>query len=158
MHPSSISPDTALRDFLRTALDADSSALPVTVYGDWERPTNGLPTDFIVVYMNGDVEGVGMDTPFAKGYIMVGLYCKMNDDGSVKKNRIKSILERIDTLIEKCATGGYHFEYDPQRFITPTTPNQTSGYSVTNLNLRWTTTSEFVPPEEEIDETSDFNQ
>ena len=93
--------------------------------------------------MNGDTVGVGMDTPFARGNIMVSLYCKMNDDGSVKKNRVKKILEQFDDLVEKRVIGAYHFEYDPQRFITPTTPNQTSGYSITTLNLRWTTTSDF---------------
>lgn len=142
MKPSTISPDTALRDFLQGELDRECP-IPVKVYGDWERPTNKLPSDFIVVFLNGDIEGVGMDTPFAKGYIIVGLYCKMNDDGSVKKNRISFILDKIDAVIEKRIAGAYHFEYDPQRFITPTTPNQTSGYSVTNLNLRWTTTSDF---------------
>lgn len=147
MHPSSIEPDIALADFLKGRISvglADGGTQEVAVYSDWERPTNELPSDFIVVYMNGDSEGVSMDTPFARGYIMVSLYCKMNDDGSVKKNRIKKILEQFDDLIEKCLTGDYHFEYDAQRFITPTSPNQTSGYSITTLNLRWTTTSNFI--------------
>ena len=111
------------------------------VYSDWERPTNGLPTDFITVYLNGDISGVGMDTPFAYGYLMVSLYCKMNDNGSVKNNRIRKILEQFDTLLEKKLTENYHFEYEADRYITPTAPNQSSGYSITTLNLRWTTTS-----------------
>lgn len=145
MKPSTIEPDVELKNYLSGQIYAGngSSATEVTVYSDWERPTNQLPEDFIVIYINGDIEGVGMDTPFARGYLMVSLYCKLNDDGSVKKNRVKRLLSQFDELIEKSITAHYHFEYDASRFITPTTPNQTSGYSVTSLNLRWTTTSNF---------------
>lgn len=145
--PSAIAPDAALKACLEDSISvqqADGTVEKVAVFADWERPTNELPNDFIVIFINGDIEGVGMDIPFAKGYMIVSLYCKMNDDGSVKKNRITKILEQFDTRIEKCICGAYHFEYDAQRFITPTTPNQTSGYSVTTLNLRWTTTSDIV--------------
>lgn len=141
IHPSSIQPDVELK----SALDGQISVgtQPIVIYSDWERPTNGLPTDFLTIYLNGDIGGVGMDTPYAKGNVIVSLYCKLNDDGSVKKNRIKKILEQFDTLLEKQLTENYYFEYDAPQFITPTTPNQSSGYSVTSLNLRWNTTSNF---------------
>lgn len=146
MKPSNIEPDAELRDFLRGKISVGLSGggtQEVAVYSDWERPTNELPSDFLVVYMNGAIEGVSMDTPFAKGYIAVSLYSKLNDDGSVKRNRVKRILSQFEQLIEKRLTVNYHFEYDAQNFITPTTPNQSTGYSVTVLNLRWTTTSNF---------------
>lgn len=146
MKPSNIEPDAELRDFLRGKISVGLSGggtQEVAVYSDWERPTNELPSDFLVVYMNGAIEGVSMDTPFAKGYIAVSLYSKLNDDGSVKRNRVKMILAQFEQLIEKRLTENYHFEYDAQNFITPTTPNQSTGYSVTVLNLRWTTTSNF---------------
>lgn len=139
IHPSHIQPDKELAEALDGQIFVGDT--PVKVYSDWERPTNGLPTDFITVYLNGDISGVGMDTPFAYGYIMVSLYCKMNDNGSVKNNRIRKILEQFDTLLEKKLTENYHFEYEADRYITPTAPNQSSGYSITTLNLRWTTTS-----------------
>lgn len=146
MKPSNIEPDTELKNLLKGAITvgvAGGGTENVAVYSDWERPTNQLPSDFIVVYMNGDPSGLSMDTMFAKGFIMVSLYCKMNDDGSVKKNRIQKILAQFDELIDKRLTENYYYEYDAQRFITPTSPNQASGYSVTTLNLRWTTTSNF---------------
>lgn len=146
MRPSSIQPDVELRDFLDgriTVGNSDGSLSPVRVYGDWERPTNDVPNDFIVIFLNGNVIGVGMDTPFAKGYVMISIYSRLNNDGSVKKSRIKKILEQFEILIEKHLTQNYHFEYEASRFITPTTPNVTSGYSVTTLNLRWTTISNF---------------
>lgn len=145
-HPSSIEPDVELRDFLRGKIVvglAGGGTQRVTVYSDWERPTNGLPDDFIVIYLNGDVEGIGMENDYARGYLMVGMYSRMNDDGSVKKNRVKKLLAQFDKILEKCVTENFYFEYDSPRFITPTTPNQTSGYSITNLNLRWHTTNNF---------------
>lgn len=144
--PSHIEPDVELRDFLTGKISvglAGGGTQKVAIYGDWERPTNDVPTDFLVILINGDVGGVSMDTRFAKGYLMVSLYCKMNDDGSVKKNRIKKILAQFEDLVEGLVTDHYHFEYDANRFITPTTPNFTSGYSLTTLNLRWATTSSF---------------
>ena len=143
IHPSHIQPDVELRDYLTGQITVGEDSSPVRVYSDWERPTNQLPTDFVVIYINGDIEGAGMDTNYAKGSLMVSLYCKLNDDGSVKKSRVRKILEKFDLLVEKAITENYHFEYDASRFITPTTPNQTSGYSVTSLNLRWTTTNNF---------------
>jgi len=98
-----------------------------------------LPDDFIVIMLNGDIGGVGMDIPYAGGYIMISLYCKLNNDGSAKKSRITKILEQFDTLVEKLNTEHYFFRYDAERFITPTTPNQSSGYSITTLNLLWHT-------------------
>lgn len=144
IRPSDIHPDEELRDYLKGKITvglAGGGTKKVPVYGDWERPTNELENDFIVIFTNGDIAGVGMDTPYAEGFLMVSLYSKMNDDGSVKKLRISKILGQFDELIEKRLTTNYYYEYDSRRFITPTTPNATTGYSVTTLNLRWHTTS-----------------
>lgn len=144
---SSIQPDVELRDFLQGKdihiVDADGAQSSVVVYGDWERPTNEVPSDFVVVMLNGDIGGYGMSSPYADGLIMISLYCKMNDDGSVKKNRVNKILSQLDSLLEKLTTENYFYKYAPQRFITPTTPNVTSGYSVTTLNLEWHTNNNF---------------
>ena len=139
---SSIQPDVELRDFLqnkiRVGLSGGGSQM-VTVYGDWERPTNEVPSDFLVVMLNGDIGGVGMDTNYAEGFIMVSLYSKMNDDGSIKKNRVSKLLAQFEELVERRLTEHYFYKYTSPRFITPTTPNITSGYSVTTLNLAWHT-------------------
>lgn len=143
MKPSSIHPDVELRDFLQNRIVVGSKSEKVAVYGDWERPTNGVPKDFIVIMLNGDVGGVGMDTPYANGYLMLSLYCKLNDDGSIKKNRIAKILAQFDELIENLNLAHYFYKYASPQFITPTTPNITSGYSITTLNLQWNTNSNF---------------
>ena len=146
MKVSSIHPDDELRDFLRgkisVGLAGGGSAL-VAVYGDWERPTNEVPDDFLVIMNNGDIGGVGMKVDYADGSLLVSLYSRMNDDGSIKKNRIDKILAQFDELIDELVTENYVFGYDSPRFITPTTPNQSSGYSITTLNLRWHTTNNF---------------
>ena len=146
IYPSSIQPDVELAAYLTDKVSvglSDGTTEKVNVYSDWERPTNGLPNDFIVVYINGGVDGVGMDANFAHGFIQVNLYSKMNDDGSVKKSRVKKLLEQFDSLLHKHATENYYFEYASPQFITPTTPNQSTGYSVTSLNIEWHTINNF---------------
>lgn len=144
--PSLIQPDIELRDFLKGQISvglAGGGTKKVAVYSDWEKPTNNLPADFIVIFLNGDIGGVGMKSNYAEGYIMVSLYSKLNEDGSVKRNRVQKILSQFDELIERKATTNYFFKYSAPRFITPTSPNITSGYSVTTLNLMWHTTNNF---------------
>ena len=96
-----------------------------------------------MIFLNGDTSSFGMNVNFADGYLMVSLYSKLNDDGSVKKNRIEKLLKQFDTLIEGLVTKNYFYRYDHQRFLTPTTPNVNSGYSVTTLNLKWHTNNNF---------------
>jgi len=146
LKPSDIHPDEELRDYLQNMISvglSGGSSQKVPVYGDWERSTNNPPSDFIVIYLNGDIDSVGMNVEYAEGYLMVSIYSKLNDDGSVKKNRVSKILAQFDELIEKKATKNYFYRYDHLRFITPTTPNISSGYSVTTLNLKWHTNNNF---------------
>ncbi len=146
MTPSSIQPDVELREFLTGRISVGlvgGGTETIPVYGNWEKPTNNVPSDFLVIFENGDIGGVGMKADFAKGYLTVSLYCKLNDDGTVKKNRVTKLLQQFDNLIQGCTTKNYFFEYDSPRFITPTTPNQGSGYSVTTLNIKWHTTENF---------------
>ena len=142
---SSIHPDVELRDYLKEKISVyDGHEYSyVKVYSDHEHPTNGLPDDFLVVYPNGSYGGLGTDIDFARGNLRIDLYCKMNDDGSIKSNRIDKLLAQFDSLVDKRATKNFFYQYDVNRFITPTTPNYTTGYSLTMLNLRWTTTQSF---------------
>lgn len=146
IYPSSIKPDVELASFLKNKITVGlpgGGTQKVKVYSDWERPTNELPDDFIVAYINGGIEGAGPRVDYASGVILVNLYCKMNDDGSVKKNRIEKILAKFEKLVNGLNTEKYCFEYSNPNFVTPTTPNQSTGYSVTSLNLTWHTTNNF---------------
>lgn len=142
--PSAIHPDVELRDFLQGKITVGlpgGGSKDVTVYGDWEHPTNEAPEDFVIIMINGDINGFGMDIPYAEGYLAVSLYSKLNDDGSVKKLRVEKLLEQFDELVQNRLTDHYFYYYAAPQFITPTTPNMTSGYSITTLNLRWNTNS-----------------
>ena len=141
INPSAIRPDAALAEALEGQIHVGTDT--VMVYADWGKPTNGLPDDFISIYINGDIGGFGVDNNFANGYIGVSLYSRMNNDGSVKSNRISKILEQFDTLVHNLVADKYFYRYPKDRFITPTTPNVTSGYSITTLNLEWHTTNDF---------------
>ena len=139
-------PDVELRESLQGQISVglpSGATRVVTVYGDWEKPTNEVPEDFLIVMNNGTIGGVGMDIDYATGYVAVSLYCKLNDDGTVKKNRITKILQQFDSIIERLQTASYYFRYASPQFITPTTPNITSGYSITTLNLVWHTRTTF---------------
>lgn len=146
IHAADINPDVELRDFLQGRVvvgKTGGGTEPVTVYGDWERPTNKLPDDFISLYINGNVDGIGSGIDYAEGYLVVSLYCKLNNDGSAKKNRVKNILRQFDTLLKKVKTEHFIYKFEMNPFLAPTTPNQTSGYSTTSLNLFWHTTNNF---------------
>ena len=127
MHASHINPDTELKALLDGQITVGMSGgktEKVTVYSDWERPTNGLPADFIVIYVNGNIEGVGAKVDYASGYLLVSLYSKLNDDGSVKANRVKKILEQFDTeyhlfLQGACCHGGLIYSSEGFNVNTP---------------------------------------
>lgn len=144
IRPSDIHPDTELRDFLEGQIHVglpNGGSKDVVVYGDWEKPTNDVPDDFLIIMINGNAGGLGMHINYAEGYLMVSLYCKLNDDGTVKKSRVAKILEQFEALVENRQTEHFFYRYEHQQFITPTTPNITSGYSITTLNLIWHTTN-----------------
>lgn len=143
---SNIHPDVELRDHLQghiVVMKANGETEQVTVYCEQDRPTTGMPDDFISIVINGNASSLGADINYATGYVMVVLYCRMNDDGSVKSNRIDKILAQFDEMLDGASTENYFFRFEKERFIMPTSPDQSSGYSSTILNLRWTTNINF---------------
>lgn len=141
--PSIVQPDKALADFLKGKVVKDSSSTKVDVYADWERPTSKVPDVFITAYLNGSPSAISAGVNYASGYACVSLYCKLNSNGTVNNTKVKAILKQFDKMIDRVVIGDYYFEYDTPQFITPTTPNNTTGYSVTTLNLSWHTINNF---------------
>lgn len=143
---SDIEPDKELCQMMNglvEVLQADGTMATVPFYREGERSTNEAPTDFVEVVINGDFGGISMDTRYASGSLIIALYNKINDDGSIKYNRVKKILEQFDSALDGLQTEHYHYRYDIQRFITPTTIDDTTGYSLTMLNLLWHTLNNF---------------
>lgn len=139
---SNIEPDVELRNFLQDSISVvgpNQTTSYVTVYRDGERPTNGAPDDFIEVAINGGVDVLGSDIEYAEGSIMLILYNRLNDDGSIKHNRIKKILTQFDEVIDKLTTDHYFYKIDINNYIMPPTQDLQSGYSSMILNVLWHT-------------------
>lgn len=144
---SQVEPDVELRDYLQGrifSVDGDGESTEVKIFRDGERPTNGAPDDFLEVVINGGVDVLGADIDYAEGYMMLALYTRLNDDGSVKHNRIKNILTQFDEIIDGAHTQTYFFKIEPINFIMPPTQDLQSGYSATVLNIRWHTSIDSI--------------
>lgn len=139
--PSTVRPDAALSEFLTGKVLVKDTE--VSVYSDWQQPTTKVPDVFLTVYQNGSPETISHGVDYASGELCISLYCKLNSDGTVNITKVNRVLAQFDTLVDRKVVGGFYFEYDVQRFITPTTPNQATGYSITTLNMSWHTTNDF---------------
>lgn len=136
MKPSELVVDIELKSLLTNIVVGSS---PITVYSDGETPTTGVPDDYIEVLYNGGVDSVTEDRAVGRGYMIVALSCRLFEDGSVKTNRVRKILEQFECKVNKAKTEHYFFKLPPDGFITPTAANQTTGYSTTILNVEWRT-------------------
>lgn len=136
MKPSELKVDIELKSLLSGIVVGSD---PVVVYAEGEMPTDKVPNDFIEVLYNGPVDSITEDMTVGRGYMAVALSNKLSDDGSVKTNRVRKILEQFETRINRAKTEHYFFKLTPDGFITPTTANQTNGYSTTILNVEWRT-------------------
>lgn len=137
MKPSELAVDIELRDFLTGKVLIGTTSLPV--YADGERPSNKVPDDFIEINYNGDPWSVTDKMSMWRGNLIVSLYCKLNEDSSVKTNRVRKLLEQFDSIINRKASEHYFYNLDLNRPITPTTANLQIGYSATVLNVEWRT-------------------
>lgn len=143
--PTIVLPEKALAEYLqgKVKVVTEDGEEVLTVYPDWERPTNGLPDDFITIAVDGNPSTVAHDVDYTEGYLALSLYCKLNDDGSVKIHRVNKIISQFDTLIDRATIDEYFFKFELDRYITPTTPSESSGYSITTLSLFWHTIDNF---------------
>lgn len=142
MNLSKLNPDVELRDILSgniKVMTPSGTMVEIPIYGDEEQPTSGLADDFIVIRANGTPLSVTDKMGVWRGSLMVHLYCKMNSDGSAKKNRIAKILEQMEVFLKNASGENFFYSINILRPITPTTVNQSSGYSSTVLNAEWHT-------------------
>lgn len=136
MKPSELKVDIELKSLLSGIVAGTS---PVLVYAEGEMPTDKIPDDFIEILYNGPVDSITDDRFWGRGYMAIALSNRLSEDGSVKTNRVRKILEQFEARINKAKTEHYFFKLTPDGFITPTTANQTNGYSTTILNVEWRT-------------------
>jgi len=142
MKPSEVKPDSALCVILSGNVkvkNPSGTMVAIPVYSDGSQPTTGLGDDFIVVRYNGYPMSVTDKMGVWRGNLMVALYNKANSDGTARRNRIEKILAQMETLIHNATDANYRFGLEISQPITPTTVNQSSGYSSTVLNAEWHT-------------------
>ena len=142
MRPSEIRPDLALKSLLEGQIVLRKSAtesVVINVYAQGERPNTGLASEFVEILFNGAVRSLTKPIGVLRGNVVVSVYVKSYEDGSVFQYRIDSIMKQIEEKVSSASSGDYFFEINPDNIITPTTTNIASGYSTTILNIEWHT-------------------
>lgn len=143
MRPSEIRPDLALKSLLDGQIVLQKSATEsavIDVYAHGERPNTGLASEFVEILFNGAVRSLTNPIGVLRGNVVISVYVKSYEDGSVFQYRVDSIMKQIEEKVSSVESGGYFFKINPDNIITPTTTNITSGYSTTILNINWKTT------------------
>lgn len=142
MRPSEIRPDLALKTLLDGQIVLRKSATEsviIDVYAQGERPNTGLASEFVEILFNGAVRSLTKPIGVLRGNVVVSVYVKSYEDGSVFQYRVDSIMKQIEEKVSSASSGDYFFEINPDNIITPTTTNIASGYSTTILNIEWHT-------------------
>lgn len=142
MRPSEIRPDLALKTLLDGQIVLRKSAtesVVIDVYAQGERPNTGLASEFVEILFNGAVRSLTKPIGVLRGNVVVSVYVKSYEDGSVFQYRVDSIMKQIEEKVSNSTSEGYYFEINPDNIITPTTTNIASGYSTTILNIEWHT-------------------
>lgn len=139
---SEIRPDLALKGILEDQIVLQKSATEsanIKVYAHGERPNTNLDDEFIEIQFNGIIRSKTKPMGLLRGALVISVYVKSYEDGSVFQYRVDSILKQLESKVSDIAAGGFFFSFNHDNIITPTSVNITSGYSVTILNIEWHT-------------------
>lgn len=113
MRLSTVDPLSALKDALT------ENGVTVTIYtGD--KPTSGLPTEYIELHQNGGLKTNLSKMGLVHGYVLLSVNVKLTSVGG--RNTIKEniILKTFDGLFEDGAVihkDGYTFSLDPNSLV-----------------------------------------
>lgn len=134
-------PDRALKELLDGVITIPTgrySEATLKAYAHGEMPTDKLPNEFIKIELNGSVKSNVNKKGYLYGNIAVTVFVKALGTGVVKSKRLDEILGHLDEIDGK-AIDGYYFSISPDNIITPTYVDQSSGYSLTVINVEWHT-------------------
>ena len=140
---SELHPDKALETLLEGNVSIEISeeeSRVALIYRQGERPNTDLGDEFIEVLPNGVVRAMTKPMGVYRGNLAVILYCKAQSDGTVKFNRINSMLSQLESLVNCKSSGKFFFEINPSNVITPISYNSATGYTTMTLNVEWHTT------------------
>lgn len=142
IRPSEIRPDLALKSVLDNQIMLQKSATEsavVKVYAQGERPSTKLDDEFVEILFNGAMRSKTKPIGLVRGALLVAIYVKSYEDGSVFQYRVDSILKQLEEKVSSVSADRFFFSLNLDNIITPTTVNITSGYSTTILNVEWHT-------------------
>jgi hypothetical protein len=140
---SELHPDKALETLLEGNVSIEISeeeSRVALIYRQGERPNTDLGDEFIEILPNGVVRAMTKPMGVYRGNLAVILYCKAQSDGTVKFNRINSMLSQLESLVNCKSSGKFFFEINPSNVITPISYNSATGYTTMTLNVEWHTT------------------
>lgn len=141
-----ILPELELKGMLEhnVVVEYTDTAECVAVYRQGERPNTDVPDNFIEIYQNGVIRSVTTGFGVLEGVLAVAIYCKSNSDGTVKLNRMYSMLKQVKDAVADKAGEKYFFSVSRDNIMTAPTANSSSGYSMMMLNIEWHTRQENI--------------
>lgn len=109
----------------------------IRVYKYGRQPNVGVDDEFVVVRKYGTTSTKLTRFGLPNGPIAVTVYCKMQTNGTFKENRISEIISQIEESANSKKYGNYFYEIEADNIMQDTTPEPTSGYSTTAINVWW---------------------
>lgn len=130
-----LNPDVALKALLDGKVKIGGKAL--TVYAQGEQPNVGVADDYITILYNGVISSLTSPVGFLRGNIALSIHCKLNSNRTIKLNRMRKIVAQCVERVDGKTSQGFVFSLDPANVITPPTPNDSTGYATTTINVKW---------------------
>lgn len=138
MNLGELAPDTALKALLDGKVKASAKA--IKVYAQGEQPNTGVDAEYITVLNNGVISSWTRPIGLFNGNLALSIHCKLNSNRTIKLPLMRRLVGRCVELVDRKASQGLFFSLDSTNVITPPTPNDTTGYATTTLNVAWHTT------------------
>ncbi len=141
MNLSELNPDIALKSLLDGKVKVGPDARILEVYAQGMQPNSGVGTDFITILYNGAVSSWTNPIGEFEGNLALMITCRMNSNGTIKQPHMSRIVAQCVELVDRKSSQGFFFKLDPTNVITPPTPDYTTGYATTALNVAWHTSN-----------------
>lgn len=123
MELSDILADRDLGEYL------SSNGVDETIYYDFERPTSGLPPQFIEVVENGAIQRLSSDSSLYRATLAVTINVKLMSTGKKNFNMEQIILKKIEKALAK------QNKYSISQFTMFKGKNIDANYSYKTINI-----------------------
>ena len=123
MNLSDITPEKDLADYL------SENGLTTKIYYDLNRPTAGLPAEFIEIMANGVVRRVSSDGRLYQTTLALTINVKLLSGGAKNSKKETAILKEIEQILAEKK------EYSLSRFTMFHGKNLASNYSYKTINI-----------------------